>query len=107
MERVPLVTVIAFKFQILHTEKNPPFMCSIRLCYCTNLREGGHSFQNRENRSLLNIIRRTTTGKSIVIYVCAANPKLFPMAHGDFFLYSKINGAPDLGRELSQQLRRK
>lgn len=62
---------------------------------------------NRKNRSLLNIIHRATIGKSIVIYVHAANPKLFPMAHSDFFSYSKINGAPDLGRKLSQWLRRK
>lgn len=106
-EGAPLITVIAFKFHILHTEKDPPCMSSIRLCHCTNLSKGGHSSQNRENRSLSNIIHITTVGKSIVIHVRAANPKFFPMAHSDFLLYSKINGAPDRGRKLSEQLRRK
>lgn len=33
-----------------------------------------------------------------MISVHAANPGFFPMALSDFFLYAKINGAPDLGR---------
>lgn len=37
-------------------------------------------------------------GKCTVISVHAANPGFFPMALSDFFLYAKINGAPDLGR---------
>lgn len=43
-KRVPLATVIALKFQILHigNKKNPPFMCSIRLCNDTSLGEEGH-----------------------------------------------------------------
>lgn len=41
-----------------------------------------------------------------MISVHAANPGFFPMALSDFFLYAKINGAPDLGKKLAQQPKR-